>query len=287
MTQALAQLLQTLSLDPLGDDAFLGPSQDLGWGAIFGGQAVAQCLAAAALTVPEDRPAHSIHTYFLRPGDVRQPIRYVVERQRDGQSFHSRRVVGEQDGIAIVSAACSFQRVEAGLDHQRPAPPTPGPEGLPSERELAERWAELLPEPLRLAALRERSIEVRPAQPYNPLHPSPAEPYRRFWFRTTAPLPPQAALHRTVLSYASDFNFLGTALAPHGVSWLTPGIQTTSLDHCLWFHRDAPIDQWLLYEMESPNASGARGLVTGRFFTEDGHLVATVAQEGLIRDRRR
>lgn len=285
MSRALQDLIQCLRPVPAGGDLFDAPSQDLGWGAIFGGQALAQCIAAAVATLPDDRPVHSLHANFLRPGRGRDPVRYEVERQRDGQSFSVRRVVGKQGDAAIISASVSFQRAERGLDHQDELPQVPSPEGLESELDLARRWAADLPESLRSAALRERSIEVRPTTPQNPLRPVHGPPRRSMWLRATGPLPDDDALHRVLLAYASDFNFLGASLQPHGLSWLSGGMQMTSLDHAIWFHRPVRMDQWVLFDVESPSASGSRGFVRGRLFQEDGALVATVAQEGLIRQR--
>jgi acyl-CoA thioesterase-2 len=195
-------------------------------------------------------------------------------------------VVAIQGGQAIFSLSASFQVEEPGFSHQAAMPEVPGPDDLPSERELAQRYADKLPGKLRTMALAERPIEIRPVQHLNVLAPVPTSPRRQLWYRATQTLPDDPAVHRYLMAYASDFNFLLTAMMPHGVSWLTPGMQVSSLDHAMWFHRPFRMDEWLLYDVESPSSSGARGLVTGRFFTREGTLVATVVQEGLMRDRR-
>ena len=286
MQLVLSNLIALLGLERLDRDLFRGFSQDLGWGAIFGGQVLGQALSAAAQTVPEDRPVHSLHGYFLRAGDVRRPILYQVDRLRDGKSFSTRRVVAVQEGEAIFSLAASFQIDEGGFEHQDPMPDVPPPESLRSERELSLAVADKLPEGLRAMAVAERPIEIRPVAPRNPLRPVPGEPRRYAWYRAVDTLPDSPALHRYVLAYASDFAFLGTSMDPHGVSWLSRGMHVASLDHSMWFHRPFRVDEWLLYAVDSPSASGARGLVRGQFFDRTGRLVASCAQEGLIRQRK-
>lgn len=283
----LAELLELLRLERIETHLFRGQSQDLGWGAIFGGQVLGQSLSAAAQTVPSDRHVHSLHGYFLRQGDARRPVVYEVDPIRDGTSFTTRRVRAVQEGQAIFSLSASFQVEEAGLDHAAPMRPgVPGPEGLASEFDLAHHFADRIPEPFRGQALADRPIEVRPVQPYNLLDPRPAPAVRQLWQRAAGKLPDEPAVHHYLLAYASDFNLLLTAMFPHGVSWLTPGMQVASLDHAMWFHRPFRVDEWLLYDVESPSANHARGLVFGRFYRQDGTLVASVAQEGLMRDRR-
>ena len=286
MQQLLSDLVDLLALERLDRDLFRGNSQDLGWGAIFGGQVLGQALSAAAQTVSADRAVHSLHGYFLRAGDLRRPIVYSVDRLRDGKSFSTRRVDAVQEGEAIFSLEASFQVEEEGLEHQDPMPDVPPPEALRSERELALAFADRLPAAFRAIATAERPIEIRPVEPRNPLKPTAVEPRRQLWVRAIDALPDVAALHRYMLAYASDFSFLGTALDPHGVSWLTPGMQVASLDHAMWFHRPFRFDDWLLYSVDSPSASGSRGLVRGRFFDRAGRLVASCAQEGLIRRRK-
>lgn len=288
MIDVLAELLGLLRLERIEKNLFRGQSQNLGWGSVFGGQVLGQALSAAAQTVPADRPVHSLQAYFLRQGDAARPIVYEVDPIRDGASFTTRRVVAIQAGNAIFSLSASFQGEEPGFEHQATAPlGVEGPDGLLSELELARRHAAKIPEPLRAMATADRPIEIRPVQRHNLLDPRPAPARRQLWYRAIGRLPDDPAVHRTLLAYASDFNFLITAMLPHGVSWLTPGMQVASLDHAMWFHRPFRMDEWLLYDVESPSACGARGLVSGRFYTRDGLLVASVVQEGLMRDRRK
>ncbi len=286
MRDVLGELLHQLRLERIEERIFRGQSQDLGWGVVFGGQVLGQALSAAAQTVPAERHVHSMHAYFLRQGNARAPIVYEVEVARDGSSFTTRRVVAVQHGQPIFILNASFQAEEAGYDHAEPAPlDVPGPEGLLSEQQLAEQVVDQIPEPLRVMALADRPIEIRPVTKWNLLKPTKLPPRRQLWYRAAARLPDDPAVHRYLLAYASDFNFLPTAMMPHGVSWVTPGMQVASLDHAMWFHRPFRFDEWLLYDVESPSASGARGLVLGRFYTRAGELVASVAQEGLMRNR--
>lgn len=286
MSDVLRELVQLLRLERIEENIFRGQSQDLGWGLVFGGQALGQALSAARQTVPEDRHCHSLHGYFLRAGDASKPIVYTVDPIRDGRSFTTRRVVGVQNGKAIFNLSASFQVVEEGFDHQANAKGAPGPEGIPNERELYTRMAEVIPPKLKPRALGPRPIEVRPVAPHNALAPDIRPGTRQVWFRAADRLADEPLVHQMLLAWASDSHFLTTAMQPHGVSWLTPGMQVASLDHSMWFHRPFRVDEWLLYEIESPSASGSRGLVLGRFYTQDGTLVASTAQEGLMRDRR-
>lgn len=282
----LEELVELLALERIEENLFRGPSQDLGWGTVFGGQVLGQALSAAAQTVESDRLVHSMHAYFLRPGNVDRPIVYDVDRIRDGKSFTTRRVVAIQSGRPIFNLAASFQHEEEGLEHQDEMPDAPPPEELESEQELARLIADKIPERMRERALGDRPIEARPVNPQNPFDPKPTEPSRMVWFKANGTLPDDPALHRYLLAYASDFSFLGVAMQPHGVSWLT-GMQVASIDHTMYFHRPLRMDEWLLHVVESPSASGARGLVRGRWFDRAGRLVATTAQEGLIRKRTR
>jgi acyl-CoA thioesterase II len=284
--KVLADIVALLTLERIDRDLFRGGSQDLGWGAIFGGQVLGQALSAAAQTVsqaPAPRAVHSFHGYFLRAGDLKKPILYQVERIRDGKSFTTRRVTAVQEGEAIFSLEASFQIEEEGYDHQDPMPEVPPPEALQSERALALAMADQIPPLILALAAAEGPIEFRPVEPRNPLHPKAAPPRRALWCRAIDQLPDDPALHRYLLAYASDHSFLGTSLDPHGVSWLVPGVRLASIDHAMWFHRPFRIDDWLLYVIDSPSASGARGLVRGQFFDRKGRLVASCAQEGLIR----
>jgi acyl-CoA thioesterase-2 len=287
MHPVLSDLIDLLALERLDRDLFRGRSQDLGWGAIFGGQVLGQALSAAAQTVIAERPVHSLHGYFLRAGDVRRPIVYQVDRLRDGKSFSARRVVAVQEGEAILSLAASFQVEEEGFEHQDPMPAVPAPEALRSERDLALAVADELPEPLRTMATGERPIEIRPVELRDPLHPRVQPPRRHSWYRAVDHLPDDPPLHRYLLAYASDFSFLSASLDPHGVSWISPGMHVATLDHEMWFHRPFRLDDWLLYVIDSPSASHGRGLVRGQFFDRTGRLVASCAQEGLIRRRPR
>lgn len=286
MTDVLNKLVDLLALERLEENLFRGQSQDLGWGTVFGGQVLGQALSAATQTVPAERTVHSVHGYFLRPGAVDRPIVYDVDRIRDGSSFTTRRVVAIQNGRPIFSMSASFQIDEPGFDHQSERPDVEGPDGVWSEEETIRRFADQIPEGIRERWLaREWPIEIRPVDPINPLQPDAREPQRAVWLRASGELPDNVALHRYLLAYASDFSFIATALYPHGVSWLTPGMQVASIDHAMWFHRPFRCDDWLLYVMESPSASGARGLVRGQVFAPNGDLVASTAQEGLIRKR--
>jgi len=286
MATVLDELVKQLALERIEQNLFRGQSQDLGWGTVFGGQVLGQALSAAVQTVPAERHVHSMHAYFLRPGDVKHPIVYDVDRIRDGGSFTTRRVVAIQNGHAIFNLAASFHVDEPGFVHQDPMPAVPPPESLPTEQELAMTIADKLPKEILWRATRERPFEMRPVPPYqDPLHPTPIEPRRLVWVKAIAKLPDDPALHRYLLAYVSDFYLIGTALLPHGVSWLRSGIQMASLDHVMWFHQAFRIDDWILHEMDSPSAYGSRGLVRGRLFTRDGRLVASTSQEGLIRKR--
>ncbi len=295
MSDVLHQLIDILRLERIEENLFRGASQELGWGRVFGGQVLGQALSAARQTVPEGRQAHSLHAYFLRPGATDRPVVYTVDPIRDGRSFTTRRVVAVQGGKAILNLAASFQITEGGFDHAQAMPEAREPDDLMNERELGQRYLARLPEAvlkqiprgLRDRATAEKPIEIRPINPMDPVKPPVREAHRQVWLRANGELPDDPEVHRTLLAYASDFHLLTTSLQPHGASWLTPGVQVASLDHAMWFHRPFRMDDWLLYDVTSPSASGARGLVSGRFFTRDGALVASVMQEGLIRDRRR
>jgi acyl-CoA thioesterase II len=286
MTNVLAELVELLALERIEENLFRGQSQDLGWGTVFGGQVLGQALSAAVQTVPAERQVHSLHAYFLRPGDVKKPIVYDVDRIRDGGSFTTRRVVAIQSGEPIFNLAASFQVHEDGFTHQDEMPAAPPPEQLPTEQERIRASMNQIPEAFRVRASGERPFEVRPVSwDDDPFAPTKRAPARMMWIRTVGALPDEPALHRYLLAYMSDHAFVTTSLLPHGVTWLTRGMQVASLDHVMWFHGPMRCDEWLLYAMDSPAASGARGLVRGRIFTRDGRLVASTAQEGLIRKR--
>ncbi|MDQ0313831.1 acyl-CoA thioesterase-2 [Amorphus orientalis] len=255
----------------------------MGWQRVFGGQVIGQSLVAATRTV-EGRGVHSLHGYFMRPGDPEVPILYQVERIRDGRSFTTRRVVAIQHGKAIFSMSASFQVDEDGLDHQIDLPEgLPMPEDLPSEQEFKERVIDGAPENVRRYWQRERPIERRPVDLRHYLTREKLDPYQYVWVRTTGPLPPDRESHACVLAYASDLTLLDTSLFPHGTSVFDKTIQTASLDHAMWFHRPFKADEWLLYAQDSPWTGGARGFSRGLIYTREGVLVASVAQEGLIR----
>jgi acyl-CoA thioesterase-2 len=281
----LAELLELLKLEKIEENIFRGQSQDLGFRSVYGGQVLGQALSAAYQTVPVERRAHSLHAFFLRPGDVERPIVYNVDPIRDGTSFTTRRVVAVQKGKAIFSMSASFQVDEPGFDHQDAAPSVPGPDGILSELESAMRIEGQIPDPIRDKLLCRRPIEVRPINPMNPFAPERREPSRNAWFKTVDRMPDDPRVHQYLLAYASDYALVTTSLYPHGHSFWQPEMQVASLDHAMWFHRDFRMDDWLLYAMQSPNACKARGLAIGKIFTREGVLVASVAQEGLIRFR--
>ena len=281
----LEELLTLLKLEKIEANIFRGQSQDLGFGNVYGGQVLGQALSAASQTVPDGRHAHSLHGYFLRAGDATQPIVYTVDCIRDGKSFTTRRVVAVQKGRAIFSMAASFQIDEPGFDHQDEMPEVQGPDGLEAEIELFRKLADHLPSGTREKLLCEKPIEFRYVDPIDFLKPEKRPPQKYVWFRSISPLPDDRAVHQYLLAYASDFGLVGTSLYPHGRTFWDPKMQMASLDHAMWFHRDFQMDDWLLYAMQSPSASRARGLAIGRIFTRDGHLAATVSQEGLIRYR--
>ncbi len=285
MSTVLDELVALLSLERIEENLFRGQSQDLGWGLVFGGQVLGQALSAAAQTVPDDRPVHSLQAYFLRPGDASKPIVYDVDRSRDGKSFTTRRVVAIQNGKPIFHMSASFQVDEEGFDHADVMPDVPGPEGLPSELETWAAHADKIPRRMRARVLSERPIELRATEPMDVFNPTTMAPNHAMWVKAAGPLRDDAALHRYLLAYCSDFSFIPTALRPHGASWVDPTLQVASIDHVMWFHRPFRMDDWLLHVMESPSASGARGFVRGRFFDRQGRLVASTAQEGLLRRR--
>ena len=284
MPNAIDVLLSILDLEPLEHNLFRGSSPQVGWQRVFGGQVIGQALVAAARTV-EGRIAHSLHGYFLRPGDPAVPILYEVDRIRDGRSFTTRRVAAIQHGRPIFSMEVSFQLAEAGLDHQIAMPAVPPPEELPSESDISSLYLEGAPESVRRYWERERPIELRPVDLRHYLGREALEPSQYVWVRATGRLPDDPEIHRCVLAYASDMTLLDTSLFPHGRMVFDPDLQAASLDHAMWFHRPFRADDWLLYAEDSPSASGGRGFNRGSLFSRDGQLVASVAQEGLIRVR--
>lgn len=283
MNTAIVSLLETLDLEPLEHNLFRGRSPQVGWQRVFGGQVVGQALMAASRTVDTDRLVHSLHGYFMRPGDPSVPIIYDVDRIRDGKSFTTRRVVAIQHGKAIFSMSASFQAMEEGLEHQIDMGTVPMPEDLPSEQELKEKFLSVAPEHVRRYWERERPIELRPVDLTHYFSDKPLAPEQKVWVRATDVLPTDPVIHSCVLAYASDMTLLDTSLFAHGKSVFSPDIQAASLDHAMWFHRPFKADDWLLYAEDSPSASGSRGMNRGSLFTREGVLVASTAQEGLIR----
>ena len=283
MSKVLEELLTLLRLEDLGAGTYRGQSQDLGWGRVYGGQVLGQAVMAAGATV-KNRRMHSLHAYFVRPGDTKLPIDYQVEQVRDGGSFSVRRVVASQSDQVIFNLSASFHSEEEGFDHQSAMPEVPGPEGLPSELDRAKANIDRIPEALRQRAVCERPIEMRVVNPDNATPGQ--EPKRYTWIRSSGALPDDPVVHQCLLAYASDWGLLATSLRPHGISILSRSVQTASLDHAMWFHRDFRIDDWLLYVTDSPSAQNSRGFTRGEVFTRDGRLVASTAQEGLIRKRR-
>ena len=282
MHPVLKDLLHLLKLERIEDNIFRGESRDVGGAQVFGGQVVGQALSAAQHTV-EGRRAHSLHAYFLRRGDMDAPIIYDVDRSRDGGSFSVRRVVAIQHGRPIFNLAASFQEPESGLEHQAEMPQVEGPEGLPDVTEVAPEVLRKIPEKMHRYLTRKRPFEFRPVQPMDLTAPESRPPVKHVWIKAVDKLPDTASLHQNLLAYVSDYELLGTSTLPHGLPFDQGRVMMASLDHALWFHRDVRIDEWLLYAMDSPNLAGARGLARGQFFSQDGSLVASSAQEGLVR----
>jgi len=277
-------LAAALALRRLEADVFEGRSPDPGLGRIFGGQVIAQSLVAAYETI-EDRVCHSLHAYFERPGDPSIPVRFEVSRPRDGKSFATRRISAMQRGEQILGMTASFQILEDGYEHQSTMPLVPPPEIVPTERELRAPQLAAFPPEFATRMLEDRPIEMRFIDPRPLKDPQPTVPVQHHWFRAYAPVPDTPARQQAVLAYASDMNFLDTCMRPHGINWFSGKIQSASLDHAIWFHRPIRINDWHLYVSDSPSASGARGFNRGSIFSRDGRLVASVAQEGLIRRR--
>ena len=285
MSSAVQDLLNILDLEPLEVNLFRGLSPQVGWQRVFGGQVIGQALVAACRTV-EGRRAHSMHAYFILPGDPKVPIVYDVERTRDGKSFSTRRVRAIQHGEPIFTMSVSFHNDEQGLDHQARMPDVPKPDALPSEADIRSRILPMMPDPVRRYYERERPIELRPVEFDRYLGKKYDDGRFHVWIRTTGRLPDDPAIHQCVLAYASDMTLLDTALVPHRRTLFEKEFMAASLDHALWLHRPFRADEWLLYAQDSPNLHGGRGFARGLIFTQDGTLVASVAQEGLVRERR-
>jgi len=285
---AIQDVLDILDLEPLEVNLFRGRSPQSKWQRVYGGQVIGQALVAACRTVAEltQRPPHSLHAYFLLGGDPKVPIIYEVERIRDGRSFTTRRVTAIQHGAAIFSMEVSFHGAETGLSHQFPMPKVPKPEELPTEAELRQRMMAKLPDPMRTYYQRERPIEMRAVEYGRYLGEKVEGDGFHVWIRATGRLPDEPAIHQCVLAYASDMSLLGAALIPHGLYIFNNEIMAASLDHAMWFHRPFRADEWLLYVQDSPNLAGSRGFARGLIFAGNGTLVASVVQEGLLRQRR-
>ncbi len=279
---SVEDMLKLLDLERIEENIFRGESRDIGGKSVFGGQVLGQALAAACRTV-EGRSAHSLHAYFLRPGDMTAPIVYSVDRIRDGHSFATRRIVAIQHGRPIFNMAASFQKAESGFEHQNEMPEVPGPDDLPSLTDLRRQAVELDPDRFRHRSAWQVPLDIRPVQPANPYLADTSPPLQTLWMRTLEAVPPAPDLHQAILAYASDFALFRTAVLPYKKALREMEAQMASLDHSMWFHRPCRVDQWLLFVMESPSASGARGFATGSIFARDGALVATICQEGLMR----
>lgn len=280
---AAEDLMRLLELEAIEHNIYRGRNRDIGTGRIYGGQVLAQALVAARKTVDEARPAHSLHGYFILPGDLDVPVVYFVDRLRDGRSYTTRRVTAIQHGRAIFNMSASFHEPEDGPSHQVDMPSVPSPEELRSELDRVRDRADEIPEDLRSVLTQDRPLDFRPVEARDPFEPGPAEPRRHTWVRAVGTVGDQTFHHQAVLAYASDYGLLGAALQPHGVTFRDPDVMVASLDHSIWFHRPFRIDEWLLYAVDSPTSSGGRGFARGTFFTGNGELVASVAQEGVVR----
>ena len=283
MSASFDHLLDVLDLEPIEVNIFRGKQSTDNWQRVFGGQVIAQALVGAVRTVETDFTAHSLHGYFMRPGDPKVPILYEVDRIRDGRSFKTRRVVAIQHGRAIFSASVSFHVTEEGLSHQAPMPDVPPPDNLLSEADLAKSSQTDMSKEMRAWLERDRPIEMRWVDPFDLDKSEGGEPFQRIWMKATAALPDDLLIHQAVMAYASDMSLLGTGMRAHGITWREGKIQSASLDHALWFHRPFRCDEWLLYTQDSPNTGGARSFNRGEIYTESGELIASVAQEGLMR----
>ncbi|WP_336167009.1 acyl-CoA thioesterase [Acinetobacter sp. 161(2023)] len=285
MNALTQELVELLTLEKLEENIYRGMSRNLVGKRVFGGQVLGQALRAASYTT--DRPAHSLHAYFLYGGDINAPIIYEVDRLRDGKSFVSRQVRAIQHGRVIFSAMVSFANPEEGLNYQHQEPEYPAPETLKSENELKQGILNFVPENVRASFMRERHVEIRPIDPVNPFQPQPEAPYNAHYIRTHDRIPKQLddiALHQAIVAFYSDFTLMTTALRPHGLSYISPSLQCASIDHAIYFHRPLRADEWMLYDMEATVSAASRGLNFGRMW-QDGQLVCSTVQEGLIRLR--
>lgn len=287
MSFTAADLVDRLDLEVIEHNIFRGGNRDIGTGRIYGGQVLAQALVAADRTVEGNRPIHSMHGYFILPGDLDVPVVYFVDRLRDGGSFTTRRVTAIQHGNAIFNLSASFHAPEEGLAHQADPPDVPDPETLGPELEVIRKEADKIPERLRDVLTQDRALDFRSVDDETPFDTSVRPPHQRYWVRAVGEVGDEPVHHQAVLAYASDYGLLVTALRPHGMSFRDDRLMVASLDHSIWFHRPFRVDEWLLYCVDSPVACGGRGFARGSYYDRDGRLVASVAQEGLIRERRR
>jgi len=278
----IEELLQLMELEALEVNLFRGESRDIGTPRVFGGQVLAQSIIAAGRTVDEGI-IHSLHAYFLRAGDAGAPIVYNVERNRDGRSFKSRRVVAIQHGRPIFTLAASFQLEQEGVEHQFDMPDVPMPEALPSESNIPEDKLQQVPPLMRRWFTRTGPFDFRPVQSRDVINPKPQPPFSNIWFRLVDKIDAADAMHRALMAYASDFHLVGTATLPHGISFIQGDVTMASLDHAMWFHHPVRVDDWLLYSCDSPSSSGGRGLARGLIYDRSGRLVASTIQEGMIR----
>ena len=289
--QLVQGLIRLLTVTPAGEDAYTGNQQEGGIGRVFGGQVIAQALQSAQASAPEAMEAHSLHAYFLRGGREGVDIDYTVAADFDGRSFANRRVIARQEGSPILNLTASFQLPEQGLEHDDcPMPEVPDPEDLPSDMEMRKKFLEEMGEVSdiqRQLMTRPRPIEMRTSGKLHWMNSDRKPPHAHSWFRAAAPLPDDPALHRAVIAYASDFTLLGTSALPHGLSWARGELKGASLDHAIWYHRPARADEWLLYATDSPWSGSGRGFNRGRIFNRAGELVASVAQEGVVRKSRK
>ncbi|HEX9107542.1 MAG TPA: acyl-CoA thioesterase II [Longimicrobiales bacterium] len=285
MAYTAQDLLHLLDLEPIEHNIYRGQNRDIGTMRVFGGQVLAQALVAARRTVEDERDAHSMHGYFILPGELDAPIVYFVDRLRDGKSFSTRRVTAIQNGRAIFNMSASFQVREPGPEHQESMPSVPPPEALERELDVIRGIAERIPESLRPVLTQDRPLDFRPIDPVDPFAPAARPPFRYMWVRAEGAMPDDTLSNQAVLAYASDYGLLATALLPHALSIRMPGVQVATLDHAIWFHRPFRADDWLLFAMDSPSAYGARGFSRANIFTREGQLVASLAQEGLTRVR--
>lgn len=286
MSYTAEDLVGLLDLESIEHDIYRGQNRDIGSGRIFGGQVLAQSLVAARRTVDSERPAHSLHGYFILAGDLDVPVVYFVDRLRDGGSYTTRRVTAIQHGRVIFNMSASFHAHEEGLSHQIEMPDVPPPEEVKPELERIRERADELPEDLRPILTQDRPLDFRPIEAGDAFEPGPPEPRRHTWVRAVGGVGDRTLHHQAILAYASDYGLLGAALQPHGITFHSPGVMVASLDHSIWFHRAFRVDEWLLYAVDSPASGAGRGFSRGTFFTRDGTLVASVAQEGVVRQRR-